>query len=294
MRSADAVPPRLLAVFAHPDDEEWGTSGALCACVERGIEVHLLTATSGGAGEISDPALATRETLAEVREEESRAACRILGLQPPTFLRHPDGQLADVDPGLLAGQVVAAVRRLRPRVLLTFDANGGYGHPDHVAIHRATLTAFDLAADPAYVPPAEAGTGVGTPHRADKVYATAYPRSLWERVNADFIAAGLPPIAFGEVQRVEAHEIGTPDALVTTVVPVDRYWDRCWAALLAHLTQYGPDNPYVAVGEEAARGWLGTNSFRRIHPAPATAAILPDEDDLWAGLPLPAAKASRA
>ena len=291
---ADAVPPRLLAVFSHPDDEEWGTSGALRACVERGIEVHLLTATSGGAGEISDPALATRETLAVVREDESRAACRILGLEPPIFLRHPDGHLADVDPELLAGQVAAAVRRLRPRVLLTFDANGAYGHPDHVAIHRATLTAFDLAADPAYVPPAEVGTGVGAPHRADKVYATAYPHSLWERISSDFSAAGLPPMDFGEVQRLAAHEFGTPDALVTTVVPVERHWDRSWAALLAHRTQYGPDNPFVAVGEDVAGTWLGINSFRRIHPPPAPGTILPDEDDLWAGLPLPAMETSCA
>jgi LmbE family N-acetylglucosaminyl deacetylase len=284
----------LLAVFAHPDDEEWGTSGALRACVERGIEVHLLTATSGGVGEISDPALATPETLAAVREDELRAACRILGLEPPTLLRHPDGQLADVDPELLAGQVVAAIRRLRPRVVLTFDANGGYGHPDHVAIHRATLTALELAADPTYAPPAEAETNVERPHRVDKVYATAYPFSLGERINADFDAAGLPPIDFGEVQRVAAHEFGTPDALVTTVVPVERYWDLSWAALAAHRTQYGPDNPFVAVGEEVARGWLRTNSFRRVHPSPAPGAILPDEDDLWTGLPLPATKAGRA
>jgi N-acetyl-1-D-myo-inositol-2-amino-2-deoxy-alpha-D-glucopyranoside deacetylase len=278
--------PRLLAVFAHPDDEEWGTSGALVACVERGIEVHVLSATSGEAGEISAPVLATPETLAAVREEELRSACRILGLAEPILLGHPDGGLADVDRDLLVAQIVAAIRRLRPLVVLTFDANGAYGHPDHVAIHRASVAAVDLAADPAYRLPPEVEDG--PPHCVGKLYATAYPHSLSERINAGFAAAGLPPIDFGEVQTVATDAIGTPDTLVTTVVPVDRHWDRCWAAFLAHRTQYGPDNPFVAVGEPVVRGWLATNSFRRLRPAPAPGAALPDEDDLWAGLPLPA------
>src|SRR5262245_11310253 len=134
-----SMPARLLCVFAHPDDEQWDTAGALPACVERGVEVDLLTATSGEAGEISDPALATRETLAVVREEELQAACSLLGLQPPILLRDPDGRLGEVDRDLLADQIAATIRHLRPRVVLTFDASGGYGHPDHIAIHHATL-----------------------------------------------------------------------------------------------------------------------------------------------------------
>ena len=272
-----AEPARLLCVFAHPDDEQWGTAGALLACVERGIEVHLLTATSGDAGEISDPALATRETLAAVREEELRTACRMLGLQPPILLRHPDGKLSEIDGAFLAGQIAAAIRRLRPRVVLTFDANGGYGHPDHLAIHHATLRAADLAADHA--------AGGLPPHRIDKLYATAYPRSRFATIEADMTAAGLPPVDFGAVQTLAKEEIGTPDEAITTAVPVERYFARRWEALLAHRTQYGPDNPFVAVGEEAARRWLRTDTFRRLRPAPG--AALPDEEHLWAGLPWP-------
>jgi LmbE family N-acetylglucosaminyl deacetylase len=267
----------LLCVFAHPDDEQWGTAGALLACVERGVEVHLLTATSGDAGEIADPALATPETLAAVREEELRVACRILGLQPPILLRHPDGKLDQIDAGLLADQVATAIRQLRPRVVLTFDANGGYGHPDHIAIHHATLRAVDLAA--------EQGADGLSPHRIDKLYATAYPRSRFAAINADLAAAGAPPIDFGAVQTLPWEEIGTPDEWVTTAVPVEGYFARRWESLLAHRTQYGSDNPLVAVGEVVARRWLRTDTFRRLRPGPG--ARLPDEDHLWAGLPVP-------
>jgi LmbE family N-acetylglucosaminyl deacetylase len=278
MRDVRTVEPaRLLCVFAHPDDEQWGTAGALVACVERSVEVHLLTATSGDAGEISDPALATPETLAAVREEELRAACRILGLRPPILLRHPDGRLNEIDAELLAGQVATTIRRLRPRVVLTFDANGGYGHPDHIAIHQATLRAVERAT-------AQGADGL-PPHRIDKLYATAYPRSRFAVMNADLAAAGVPPIDFGAVQTLAHEEIGTPDELVTTAVPVERYFDRRWEAILAHRTQYGPANPLVVIGEEVTRRWLRTDTFRRLRPAPSV--VLPDEDHLWAGLPWP-------
>lgn len=277
----DGNPPRLLAVFAHPDDEQWGTAGALALCVERGIEVYILSATSGDKGEISDPALASPETLGAVREEELRAACALLGLQPPILLRHGDGALVDVDHEHLVGQIVAEIRRLRPHVVLTFDANGGYGHLDHMVIHQATLAACERAAEPGDDPSGFA------PHRIDKLYATAYPRSILARMNGDLERLGIPTIDYGPVQTLFGDAILTPDEAVTTVVPVDRFFDLFWAAQLAHRTQFGPLSPFVVVGTEVARPWHSRNFFRRIAPAPAAGADLPDEDDLWAGLPLP-------
>jgi len=280
-------PPRLLAAFAHPDDEQWGTAGALLACAERGIEIHVLSATSGDAGEISEPALATRRTLGAVREEELRTACAMLGFQPPILLRHGDGQLAVVERELLVGQIAVAIRRLRPRVVLTFDANGGYGHLDHIVIHQATLAAWECAADPIYNLPVGIDFDRLPPHRPDKLYATAYPHSRVVKLNADLQRLGFATIDFGSVQTLYGDEILTPDELVTTVVPVAHLWERRWASLRAHRTQYGADHPFIAVGSEVASTWLPSDCFRRIHPAPAAGAPLPDEDDLWAGLPPP-------
>jgi len=280
MPVSDQQPARILAVFAHPDDEQWGTAGALVLCADRGIEVHVLSATSGDKGEISDPALATPETLGAVREEELRAACAMLGFQPPILLRHGDGALADVDRHVLVGQIVAELRRLRPQVVLTFDANGGYGHLDHIAIHQATVTACERAAA------LDADPFGPAPHRVDKFYATAYPRSQLARVNADLARLGLPTIEFGAVQTVFGDDLATADEVVTTAVPSDHVFSRRWASLLAHRTQYGTFSPFVATGPEVARTWLSHDFFRRIIPAPVAGTVLPDEDDLWAGLPV--------
>ena len=275
-------PPSILCVFAHPDDEQFGTAGALLACAERGIAVHVLCATRGDAGEISDPALATPDTLGAVREEEMRDACRLLGFAEPIFLDHRDGALANADPDQLVREVVSVVRRVRPRVVLTFDANGGYGHPDHIAIHGAAVAAFDAAADPAFAPE------LGAPHRPDKLYVTAYPRSLFPRMNDAFVAAGFPPLSFGDVQTVADAELGTADERITTAVPVAHLWKRRWASLLAHRTQYGPGHPFLSLPDGTMRRWMEIDVFVRLRPSPPPSTPLPDEDDLWAGLPVPA------
>jgi len=276
-----AGPGALLAVFAHPDDEEFGTAGALLACADRGVDVVLVSATSGEAGEISDPSLATPETLAGVREDELKTACTLLGFAEPIFLRYPDGGLSAVEPDRLRDDVVALIRRLQPRVVLTFDANGGYGHPDHIAIHHATIAALAAAGDPTHRP------DLGAHHIPDKLYVTAYPRSGIEQVNADFVRYGFPPVSFGDVQTIGADELGTPDDRVTTIVPVAHLWERRWASLRAHRTQYGANSPFLQVPEEVARSWLVHDSFVRLHPRPEPGARLPDESDLWSGLPLP-------
>ncbi len=286
MGEARAV-PALLGVFAHPDDEQVGTAGALLACVEQGVSIHLLLATRGEVGEISDPALATPETLAAVREQEMRNVCHLLGFASPVFLDHGDGTLTEVEPERLTREVVAEIRRIRPRVVLTFDANGGYGHPDHIAIHRATVTAFDAAADPGFAP------DLGPAHRADKLYATAYPRSFLASLNEAMVANGFPALDFGSVQTIHADAIGTEDARITTIVPVERFFDLRSASLATHQTQYGPHHPLRAIPVDTLRALSTRDCFVRLKPTPTPGAVLPDENDLWAGLPRPQKPADR-
>jgi LmbE family N-acetylglucosaminyl deacetylase len=265
----------VLCAFAHPDDEQYGTAGALLACVERGIPVQVLCATRGDKGEISDPALATPETLGEVREGELRAACELLGLEPPIFLDYGDGTLDQVDPDELRDAVIAAIRNVRPAVVLTFDENGGYGHPDHIAIHRATVEAFERAGDAEFRPE------LGQPHRPRKLYVTAYPRSNLAILNEGMALLGLPPLDFGSVQTVAADEIGTPDERITTVVPVERCYERRMVSLFAHRTQYGPESIFARFPDELNRRLAACDYFVRLHPAPVASAQLPDESDLW-------------
>jgi LmbE family N-acetylglucosaminyl deacetylase len=271
----------VLCVFAHPDDEQVGTAGALLDCTDRGIPVHILCATRGDLGEISDPALATRETLAAVREVELRSACAMLGIEPPVFLAYGDGTLADADSCVLCDQVVEVIRRLKPKVVLTFDADGGYGHTDHIAVHRATVDAFDKAAEPEYRP------DIGMAHQVSKLYVTAYPRSMLAVMNEGLADLGLPAIDFGDVQTISDDELGTSDERVTTVVSVEHYFGRRLASLFAHRTQYGAESIFARFPEELNRRLMANDFFVRLHPAPSEGARLPDESSLWDGLPLP-------
>src|SRR5512136_1013163 len=155
----------LMAVFAHPDDETFGVGGTLARYgADPEVRVVLVCATRGEAGEISDPQLSTAEHLGEVREQELRCACQKLGVDDLFFLGYrdsgmagtPENQdpraLAMADEGEAVGKIVAHIRRERPEVVVTFDERGGYGHPDHMAIHRFAKAAFAAAADPAMYP----------------------------------------------------------------------------------------------------------------------------------------------
>ncbi|MCC6792293.1 MAG: PIG-L family deacetylase, partial [Thermomicrobiales bacterium] len=236
--------------------------------------------TRGDQGEISDPALATRETLGEVRERELRDACELLGIEPPTLFDYGDGTLAEIDSDELRDAVVAAIRRVRPAIVITFDANGGYGHADHIAIHHATLAAFELAANDDHRPE------LGAAHAAAKLYATAYPRSDLELMNEGLRQLGLPEISFGDVQTIASEDFGTPDERVTTVVAVDRHYERRMASLFAHRTQYGPESIFARFSDDLNRRLATFDYFVRLIPAPPAGAWLPDEASLWAGIEL--------
>jgi LmbE family N-acetylglucosaminyl deacetylase len=145
----------LLAILAHPDDESFGMGGTLALYASRGVDVHLVCATRGEVGEVAD--LKGHATIAELREGELRCAAGILGLAGVHFLDYRDSGMAgspeNRHPNALAAQpleqvavkVADCIRKLHPQVVLTFDPIGGYRHPDHIAIHNATVRAFELA-----------------------------------------------------------------------------------------------------------------------------------------------------
>ena len=268
----------ILCAFAHPDDEQFGTAAALVSCVGRGIPVQILCATRGDAGEISDPALATRENLSQVREDELIEACSMLEFERPVLLNYLDGRLPDVPAGELRDQIVGAVRWFKPRVVITFDANGGYGHPDHIAIHHATLAAWEVVGDAAHRP------DLGAPHSPDKLYATAYRRSYMRLIDANLRSLGDSGLELGDVQTIPNEELGTPDELLTTVVPAEDVFDLRMAAMYAHRTQFGEQSFLKRFPDDLVRKLMSNDSCRRIYPPPAPDAVLPDETDLWQGL----------
>lgn len=132
---------RILGVFAHPDDETFCAGGTLAKYAAAGAHTAVMSATRGEGGQIRDAAIATRATLGQVRERELVRACAALGVQDCRFLDHIDGTLAGLESGVLQGAVVSLLEELQPDVVITFGADGAYGHPDHIAISHAVTDA---------------------------------------------------------------------------------------------------------------------------------------------------------
>jgi LmbE family N-acetylglucosaminyl deacetylase len=133
--------PRILGVFAHPDDEVFCAGGTLARYTAAGAEAMVVSATRGQAGQIRDGRVATRQTLGQVREQELRTACARLGVQHARCLDYLDGTLAAATPATLTDALGAIIDSFAPDVVITFGPDGGYGHPDHVAISAAVTTA---------------------------------------------------------------------------------------------------------------------------------------------------------
>jgi len=151
----------LLVVLAHPDDESFGMGGTLARYASEGVSVHLVCATRGEVGMVDPQLLQGFNSVAELRENELRCAASNLALAGVHFLDYRDsgmpGSPDNQHPQALAAQPVEQVaekivhymRSLRPQVVVTFDPIGGYKHPDHIAIHKATVLAFQQSGDPA-------------------------------------------------------------------------------------------------------------------------------------------------
>src|SRR6185312_4602378 len=214
MSDAPGNLPGIMGIFAHPDDESFGMAGTLARATMQGYPAAIVCATRGEVGEIADPALATPENLGQVREAELRAACAAVGVHDVSFLDYIDGQLADANEDEAVGRIVGHLRRFRPTVVVTFSANGGYGHPDHMAIHRYTLAAVQAAADPARYPEQIAG-GLA-PHRVRKVYYNGFPRERMLAMRDEARKMGQDFIPGGNAATIPVEEMGTPMADITT------------------------------------------------------------------------------
>ncbi len=165
---------RLLGLYAHPDDETFCTGGTFARYAARDAEIMVVSATRGEAGEIRDAGIATRRTIGPVRERELHLACTRLGVQAVGCLDYRDGGLATADSEILVGELTRAIREFRPTAVFTFGADGGYGHPDHVAISAAATDAWERAGD-ALQFPEQLAEGL-MPHAPAALYYAHFPR----------------------------------------------------------------------------------------------------------------------
>lgn len=219
---------RLAAVFAHPDDDTFGLAGTL-AMGKGNVDYTVIVATSGEAGEISDPSLATRENLAEVRESEERVALRAAGAETAGvhFLRYPDGALKDVSREELVDKVAGLLKEARPHVVVTFGPEGITKHEDHITVGAVATEAFHQAR-------AETETGESAAQDAfQRLLYVAIPGSeidrFWESLRARGIDVGDPEGPF--MPR------GVPDQSITHRVDCTGVLKAKIEALHAHRTQ---------------------------------------------------------
>lgn len=242
----------VLSIWAHPDDEAICAAGTLALCARRGESVSVICATRGAQGPIADPALATRETLACVRERELRDACAVLGVREPEFLDLPDGAVAQSDLHDALHKLVVRIRAERPRVMLGFGAEGLYGHPDHVAIAQLAVEARRAAADEQLITPGFAPYKV--PRHFFAVWTTEQVRELFERLSAQSIA--------GQLWRLTAEHFLLSERDVSARVDVRSVLDEKLRAIRAHRTQLAPDHVLSLIEGELAQAFLGVERFR--------------------------------
>ena len=262
---------KVLAAFAHPDDEGFGPGGTLAMLAAAGSAVTLVCATNGDVGEISDPALATPETLGQVRQQELRDAMAVTGVRDVRFLGYRDSGMEGTDDnnnpsslyqasgGEVVGALVEIMREVRPNVVITHDPSGGYGHPDHVTVHHRTTQAFQASGDPAWqsAPPDSSAAAARQPWTAGLLYYVCYPRSNFRRMWQQMVDNGItPPFASLEVDK-----IGSPDAEVTTTVDVSNYVETKIASLACHRTQMDPNGPFAQLPEVLTREIMSTEYF---------------------------------
>jgi len=261
----------LLAVFAHPDDEAFGTGGTLSRYAAKGYKVCLVCATRGEAGEISDPSFATPENLGQVREQELRCAAETMGISELIFLDYRDSGMAGTpeneDPRAfdnataeeVVPRLVGIIRHLRPQVIVTFEPNGGYGHPDHKAIHRHTLEAFHAAAD------AERFPQQGPPWQATRLFYSAIPRSFFIDMRKQLVEMGEDISDYDIFNNSEA---GWPDDQVNVHLDVSSTVKDKWDALNCHRTQFGPGNLFRRLPEDKVKKLMSQEYFALAWPKP--------------------------
>ncbi len=267
---------RLLLVHAHPDDETIGTGATMAYYAAAGAQVTLLTCTLGEEGEILVPELAQLEAaqadqLGGYRIGELAAAMRALGVTDHRFLggagRFRDSGMIDTpandnprafwraskDREVFDAAVAAAVEvilEVRPQVLITYDPNGGYGHPDHIMAHRVAMAAVQRAAA------RPDGWAVA------KVYWTAVPRSVLQQGIDALKAAG--ETGFFGVERAEDFPFGNADDEVTTVIDAGGFGEAKSAAMRAYPTQIAVDGPFFALSNNIGQPVFAVEHFRLV------------------------------
>jgi N-acetyl-1-D-myo-inositol-2-amino-2-deoxy-alpha-D-glucopyranoside deacetylase len=276
----------LMCVHAHPDDESSSTGGTLAKYAAEQVLTSLVTATNGECGEIRDPHLnmAPWQNLGTIRRKELQLATSVLKVNFVNFLGYRDSGMAGTEDNYHADAfcqadleeacrlLVLNIRKLRPQVLVTYNENGGYGHPDHIMCNRVTQAAFELAADPDF-----AWDDGEEPWQPKKLYYIAHSRESSIKAHEAFEAQGLADLL---PRRRNYENYGLPDEEITTRIDISDYLALKRQALRCHRSQI-LGGRWDKMPDDLMRTYYAEETYVRVHslvPAPDR------ETDLFAGL----------
>jgi mycothiol S-conjugate amidase len=282
---------RLMAVHAHPDDESSKGAATMARYVAEGHDVRVVTCTGGEAGSVLNPKMDRPDVVAnmhEIRREEMATAAKILGVShrwlgfidsglpegeplPPL----PEGCFALVPLEESTEALVREIREFKPHVVITYDENGGYPHPDHIRCHEVSVAAFDAAADPEQFPDA------GKSWQSLKLYYShGFSRAKMTTFHEALTARGLESPYEEWIGKWDPDKADVMER-VTTRVECAAYFEQRDEALKAHATQIDPDSRWFAVPLDMQREVWPTEEYELVRSF--VDSTLP-EDDLFAGI----------
>ena len=278
----------LLSVLAHPDDESFGMGGTLAKYAANRVDVHLICATRGEAGEVDPEYLDGYSSIGDLRVNELKCAVKELGIEPVHLLDYRDsgmtGSLDNQNPkalinasiDIVAQEIAAVIRELKPQVVLTFDPIGGYKHPDHIFIHQAATKAFFLAGDPTFKS--------GFPeHQPDKLFYHTFPRRFI-RFNVRLLKLlGKDPSKYGKNKDIDLTQMAVDEYPVHARIAYPDYKKNKASASICHASQGGQG---LTRGLMRWLTWLmgarSTDQFMQAYPEPVPEDKI--DVDLFAGI----------
>ncbi len=262
---------RLLAVLAHPDDESFGPGGTLALYAQEDVEVHLICATRGDVGAIPPEMQLNAEETAHMRLDELRCAAAQLGLTEVHILGYRDsgmpGSSDNKHPEALAAAPVAEVaekvadlmRQIRPQVVITHDPVGGYHHPDHIAVHKAAVEAFNSVRGELE------GTSAPLKSCPQKLYYHTFPRRFLRIMVRLLPLFGKNPRKFGRNEDIDLLEISRDDFPIHARIDFRRVAEIKEKASACHQSQQGPSSG--GLFGLLMRLFSGPETFTRAYPA---------------------------
>lgn len=277
----------LLAVVAHPDDESYGIGGTLARYAAEGVEVHVAVATDGAAGSVDENWNGNRSKLAQVREEELKAAVKVLGAHLHMLGYRDSGYLGDpanehpqafanLDLEEPVGRVVELIRTLRPQIVITHDETGGYFHPDHIQCYKVTTAAFHASGDPEQYP--DIGPEA---YRPERLYYSAFSQAMTRRFIFLLRLRGQDPTKIGRNSDIDLTQLGVPEEKITAEISYGKYWDVKGMASAEHASQGGGTGFSRLLPVWLQKLFLAKESYIRAYP-PAPAGF--KEADLFDSL----------